>query len=625
MNLSMLIIAVAGFFVLNVLFHFNDRFRSTFFRTAWKMKLLVIIPVAFWLLLNLILGAEGASQATPMIVMLLFTLIQVVIFSVFQLFIMFWMMGRPQVDWYMPGEAPDLGWDQWIGSESVKLEAQKMVESLKNWQLYEKNGTKPANGAIFYGPPGTGKSLLAKVIASQAGLPVCIAASASLNGPFVAMGMLIVKALSRKIRKKAEEYGGCVAFLDEIDAIGGRRGGQGALGMMGGGMMGMGMGNNGTLQTLLTEMSGATSGETWTTKLRKRWGLGEAKKTWRILWIAATNMSLEQLDPALVRSGRFGSNKLYIGNPNDQARENLFRLYLRKKTIRGELDYEQLKQLSRDMTGADIEEVCEGAARTSIYEGREGVTFEDLWKQIRFKKWGAPSPVPLHEEERLPTAIHESGHGVAVVEFPPAGMQCSGATLRPTEEFLAAVMFERTEERRGMDEEDAYRRILIAVSSAAAETHVSNMRSLGTSSDFNQAMSMALVMVEQCGLGSRITSALATGGGHSPRAVEEAEIIVNATYEVAKQLITERRDAVIALATALVEHVDLTGPQVIDLVKSTGKRPSFTSVKDEVAKHLSGVKERFRAERAGGAEALAAVAPQPAMQMPAVDDEASLD
>src|SRR5439155_23996242 len=185
---------------------------------------------------------EFVGHMAPQLMLLLFTIIQVVFFSVFQIFIMFWAMGRPQVDWYFPGDAPDLDWDKWIGSDSVKTEAQKMVESLRNWNLYEKNGTKPANGAIFYGPPGTGKSLLAKVIASQAGLPVCIAASASLNGPFVAMGMLIVKSPARKIRKHASNYGGCVVFLDEIDAIGGRRGGTGGGGMMmGGGMMGMGM------------------------------------------------------------------------------------------------------------------------------------------------------------------------------------------------------------------------------------------------------------------------------------------------------------------------------------------------------------------------------------------------
>ncbi|HEY9784194.1 MAG TPA: AAA family ATPase [Candidatus Obscuribacterales bacterium] len=614
MSITLLLIAIALLFGFNALFHFNARFRGTFFRTAWKLKFFVIVPVALWLLLNMLLGAQGASQAMPIIITLVFTLIQVVIFSLFNIFIMFWAMGRPQVDWYYPGDvADDLDWDHWIGSESVKVEAQKMVESLRNWALYEKNGTKPANGALFYGPPGTGKSLLAKVIAAKANLPVAICASASLNGPFVAMGMLIVKALARKIRKNAEEYGGCVVFLDEIDAIGTTRGGVGGMGLMGGmGMMG-GMGGNGTLQTLLTEMSGATNGETWTLKLRKRWGLAKRteKKVWRILWIAATNMELDRLDPALIRSGRFGSIKLYIGNPNDDSRRGLFRFYLRKKTLARDIDHEQLVQLSRGMTGADIEEVCEAAARSVIFEGRETVTFEDLWRQIRFKKFGAPRPVPLHEEERWPIAVHESGHGAAVVHFPPNGFLCSGATLRPTEEFLGAVMFEAVEERNLMMEEDTFRRIFIAVASRAAEEVVLNDRSAGVSSDLNQAMSTALAMVEHYGMGKRLTSTLAVGGGHTPAAVKEAEDIVNATFVLARRFIAENRAAVEALSHALVEKIDLTGPEVISIVKDNGT-PSFTSVKDEVGKILVQMREEEKREKSRETAASASDFPAPA-------------
>src|SRR5579883_1219377 len=448
---------------------FNNRFRSKFFLTAWKMKFFIIIPAILVALAYGTLGTAGANSLLPQVLILTLTILQALLFSLFQIFIMFWAMGRPQVDWYFPGDAPDLDWSDWIGSEEVKKQAQMMVASLENWNLYEKNGTKPANGAIFYGPPGTGKSLLAKVIASKAKMPVCIAASASLNGPFVAMGMLIVKALARKIRKNAEQYGGCVAFLDEIDAIGLSRGTQGSGGMLGGSgfmMGGGGMGGNGTLQSLLTEMSGATDGATWLLKLKKRWGLAnnKAKKNWRILWIAATNVDLKMLDPALIRAGRFGSIKLYVGNPNDQSRVSLFKHYLRKKTLAPDIDYEQLRQLSRGMTGADIEEACEAAARTVIFEGRETVQYDDMWKQLRFIKFGPPSPVDLHPTAKRDVARHEAGHGAAVVDYSPAGWMCSGATLRPREDFLAAVFREREDEDYILvDREDELRTILIAL------------------------------------------------------------------------------------------------------------------------------------------------------------------
>ncbi len=605
MNLTTLLLLEGAFLLTCGLLFFNQRFRDRFFMTAWKLKFFVIVPLIFVGLVYGLGGSAGVSSVVPQAFILILTLLQALLFSLFQIFIMFWAMGRPQVDWYFPGDAPDLDWSDWIGSEEVKKEAMKMVESLERWKDYEKAGTKPANGAIFYGPPGTGKSLLAKVIASKAKMPVCIAASASLNGPFVAMGMLIVKALGRKIRKYADQYGGCVAFLDEIDAIGLSRGTQGGGGMLGGSgfmMGGGGMGGNGTLQSLLTEMSGATDGQTWTMKLMKRWGLRKGgKKNWRILWIAATNVDLKMLDPALIRAGRFGSIKLYIGNPNDVARVALFKHYLRKKTLAKDIDFDQLKQLSRGMTGADIEETCEAAARTVVYESENEsleIGFEALWKQLRFHKFGPPSPVDLHESAKRPVALHEAGHGAAVVDYSPTGWLCSGATLRPREDFLAAVFREKeVEEFQMSNYEDCLRSILIAVNSRAVEEHICKTKYTGTSSDFNQAMNMALMMVTIAGMGEKITSRLATGGGLSPKHIAEAERIVNAVYRFAQRYTAEREDAINALADSLVEKIDLTGPQVIDIIQKFGK-PKVEFIAPEIDKIIEEMKAEEKAERA---------------------------
>lgn len=591
-------------FLLSVgLLFFNEKFRSKFFMSAWNMKYLIIIPIAFVALVYATMGSEGAGSVIPQVVLLAFTIVQALLFSLFQIFIMFWAMGRPDVTWYYPGDTTELDWSDWIGTDEVKAEGRKMVESLERWQEYEAAGATPANGGLLYGPPGTGKSHFAKVVAARANMPVCIAASASLNGPFVAMGMLIVKSLARKIRKNAERYGGCVAFLDEIDAIGLARGQQGANGMLGGsGMMmgGGGMGGNGTLQTLLTEMSGATSGETWTLKLKKRWGLVKtsSKKTWRILWLAATNVDLSLLDPALIRSGRFGTIKLYIGAPNTTSRGELFRYFLRKKTVADGIEYSQLVQLTRGMTGATIEEICNGAARSAVYDGRKTVTFEDLWKQIRFEKFGAPSPVDLHESAKEPVALHEAGHGAAVVDYSPFGWECSGATLRPRMDFLAAVFREKEHEEYTMqNREDMLRSILISLNSRAVEELICNDQYAGVSSDLNQAMSLALNMVEIVGMGEKLTSRIAIGGGHHPSDVAEAKRIVNAVYRFAKVYTEGRKDAIVALAKALREKIDLTGPQVIDIVRSHGERPTPEFIAPEIDKIIAAMKEEEKAER----------------------------
>jgi cell division protease FtsH len=605
MTLATLIISVVAFLALTGLCAFNGRFCSRLFGTVWRLRYPAIILIALYFLMPMVLGASTANSIISMLPTMILQIVMALAFVVVQFGLMFYMMGnmnRPEV--YLPGDSLNLDWSDWIGSEDVKRELQKAVASLKNWELYARYGTKPLNGMLLYGPPGTGKSLAAKVVASQAGMPVVIASSSSLNGPFMGMGMMLVRSLGRKVRKLSKKYGGAVVFLDEIDAIGASRGGlqgQGGGGFMPGmGFMGGGMGGNGTLQTLLTVMSGAENGETFSLKMRKRWGLAKKthKHTWRILWMAATNIQLDMLDPALTRSGRFGSLRLPINPPNDENRKDLFRLYLRKKHVAEDLEFDQLVQLSRGMTGADIEEVCEAAMRTIIFtEGERAMTDEDLFIQIRMKKNGVPRSVPLHEKERWPIAVHEAGHGIGIVHYPPVGMLCSGATLRPTEDFLGAVMFEKVEELSMMMEEDCYRRVLIAVASRAAEEIILKDRSAGVGSDLNQAMGMALAMVEVYGMGERLTSAQAVGNGHIPDAIKQAEDMLEATLRVAKRMIAANAGAVDALAHALCEKIDLTGRQVIDIVKTNGEAP-FESVADAVKAELETVrKERKEADK----------------------------
>ena len=591
--LGLVTLVVTALLTLNA--RFGKNLVSTLFRTKWVWG----APLLIWGLLALLFGVSTANSAGGSVLAYLPIVLQAVIFSLLQIFIMFWAMARPQYEKFLPGDADaEIGWEAWIGSPTVIEEAKRMVASLKNWALYEQHGTKAADGALFYGPPGTGKSLLAKIIAHKAGMPVLIIDSGSLNGPFVAMGMLIVKSLGRKIRKLSAAYGGCIVFLDEIDAIGMARSGligagPSMPGMMGGGG---GMGGNGTLQTLLTEMSGAASGQTFFLRLAKRWGLAKptAKQVRRILWIGATNAKLELLDPALTRSGRLGSLKLHFDRPTDEARGRMFGFYLAKKAVAEDIDYEQLRQLSRHLTGADISDVCDAAGRTAISDFANGqrtsptLTFQDLWEQLRIKQWGQPTPVDLHPKERKGVATHEAGHGVPAVHYPATGWRCSGATLRPRDGFVAAVFSESFEEGRFIQsEEDEYRRILLALNARASEEKILNERFNGVGSDLNQALSVALRMVEDTGMGDRLTSRRALGGdSHRPEDVKEAELIVAAVYEFALTYTEENRAAIEALAAELDAKTDLTGPQVIALVAKF-PAPKYATVKDPIKKILA--------------------------------------
>jgi ATP-dependent Zn protease len=602
------------------LFFFNARFSKNFASLLWRSKWLVILPIAFFFAAEGIMGAAVVKSAVPNILVFAMTILQALLFGVFQIFIMFWAMGRVESEIFLPGDpGSSLEWESWIGAPAVREEAQRMVASIANWEQYEKNGSKPANGALFLGPPGTGKSLMARVIAAKAGMPVMIVASSSLNGPFMGMGRMLVQSLARKVNKLSARYGGMVVFLDEIDAVGMARGGL-IGGGGGGGMMGMGGGggSNGTLQTLLTVMSGAASGETWFLRMRKRWGLASkhAKQVKRILWIAATNVDVKQLDPALVRSGRFGSIKLFFNYPTAEARDQLFKLYLARKTVDDSVkaNWKHLAKLSSRMSGADIEEICEAAGRTAVYRFQAdaqkdstlpgvmeasrspAVSYQLLWEQIRIKKFGHPKPLDMHPDEKHPVAVHEGGHGVAVVDFPPEGMLCAGATLRPTEDFVAAVLSERDENRMMSNEEDLYRQILIAVNSRAAEEEILGKRYSGTSSDFQKAMAIAIHMSGVVGMGEKITSMLATDGKPSAKMIEEAEFIVNATFEFAKTYTRERRAAIEGLANLLETKTDLTGPDVIECVQSYGK-PKLNSIMEEIQKIVVRMKAEAKKAR----------------------------
>jgi len=597
---AVVLLGVLGF---NGMFHKNDRFRSQFMKSIIFILILTVLPLGILFGTFSAMGFASAFQ-------LWFSLGTNMVMAIGYMGLMFWMMGRSRAEIHLPGVAPKKTWEQWVVADVVKEQAQTMVESLRDWKFYLDNGVDPANGALFFGPPGTGKTLGAQVIASECGLPTVIVSAANLNGPFVGMGMLIVLGLARKVKKLAKKYGGAVCFIDEIDAIGMSRqnmvGGGGGM-MPGSHGLGMGMagnGSNGALQSLLTVMSGAASGETWLLKKRKQWGLAklDSKQVYRILWIAATNIELNALDPALTRAGRLGSQKLYIGYPSADLREQMFDLYLTNKPVADDVDPSKLVGVSRHMTGADIKEVCDAAGRTAIRRARKEsveviIEPEDLFDDIYMKKRGQPRALPLDEVERWPTAVHEAGHAVCLVHFTPFGFLCDGATLRPTEDYLAAVFREKDDrELSSQFEEDYFRSVLIAMGSIAAEKLVLGQRSGGATSDLAQGMGVSLQMVGACGFGEKLTSVAPTGGQYHGELIRQAENILNAAEACAELVIENNRGAVEALAHALVDRVNLSGQEVIDIVKANGEAP-FESVMEQCKVIMAEMKEKDKAER----------------------------
>src|SRR6266852_6464281 len=154
----------------------------------------------------------------------------------FQYILLFWFLGRPRLYWVMPGET-GVTFDDYKGNPEVLESARRIILLLQSIKEFKDMGGQPVRGLLLTGDPGTGKRYLAQCMSTEAGVPFCYASAASFQAMFIGMGVLMVWRLYRKARRLAREYGGCVVFMDEIDAIGTSRSRQG--GAMGGGMMGM--------------------------------------------------------------------------------------------------------------------------------------------------------------------------------------------------------------------------------------------------------------------------------------------------------------------------------------------------------------------------------------------------
>src|SRR6266536_4539478 len=224
-----------------------DQF-GRFVKLRWLWLLLVGI-VIWYFIVNIAPQLSAPSPGT--IFSTLLQLAFAIMFIMIQFIALFWFLGRPRLYWVMPGET-GVSFDDYKGNPEVLEAARRIVLLLRGTAEFKEMGGQAVRGLLLTGDPGTGKSYLAQCMSTEAGVPFAYASAASFQAMFIGMGVLMVWRLYRKARRLAREYGGCVVFMDEIDAIGTSRSRQG--GAIGGGMLGMMGGGMGTLNQLLMEM-----------------------------------------------------------------------------------------------------------------------------------------------------------------------------------------------------------------------------------------------------------------------------------------------------------------------------------------------------------------------------------
>src|SRR5256884_4398366 len=305
-----------------------DQF-GRFVKLRWPWLILAGI-VAWYFIVNVIPKLPAPSR--EMIFLYVFKIAFAVLFIVIQFAAFFWFLGRPRLYWVMPGET-GINFDDYKGNPEVLEAARRIVLLLQGVKEFKEMGGAPVRGLLLSGDPGTGKSYLAQCMSTEAGVPFAYASAASFRAMFIGMDVLMIKRLYGKARRLAREYGGCVVFMDEIDAIGMSRSAGGSRTMgMGGGIFGaMGGGGMGGLNELLMQMDPPNIETGWFKKILRIVGLHHSRvQNQPVLTVGATNIP-ESLDPALLRPGRL-YRKIHVAPPTDKYRGEVIEYYLNKVT-----------------------------------------------------------------------------------------------------------------------------------------------------------------------------------------------------------------------------------------------------------------------------------------------------
>lgn len=446
------------------------------------------------------------------------------------------------------------------GLDEEKGELQELVDFLKDSGKYVELGARIPKGVLLVGPPGTGKTLLAKAVAGEAGVPFFSISGSDFVEMFVGVGASRVRDLFDQAKKNSP----CIVFIDEIDAVGRKRG------------AGLGGGHDEreqTLNQLLVEMDG--------------FGINEG-----VIVMAATNRA-DILDPAILRPGRF-DRQVYVGRPDVKGREAILRVHAAGKPFADDVDFSVVAKTTSGFTGADLENLLNEAALLTARAGKKKIDMEEVQKA--FVKVGIGTEKKsriISEKEKLITAYHESGHAILFevlekcdpvhsVSIIPTGMAGGYTMPLPGEDKMYMTKGEMEDE------------IISFLGGRAAEEIVLKDITTGASNDIERATAMARNMVMKYGMSSTFGPVqygdesdevfIGRDIGHSRNYSEntadaiDAEVkeLINFSYNEAKRLLNENIDVLHASAKLLMEKEKITGDEFRALFKKDSENISET-------------------------------------------------
>jgi cell division protease FtsH len=616
------------------------------YRVARALKVVVFLAV-----LSVVLGTlYDVTPATALVELpsrvwgwlpMVLRFASVIVLVIGQFAALFWFLSRGGVDTYMPDEIKTRFSDVWGQDGVLERVKENMVFLDRPEEIEDKGGYVPS-GILLWGPPGTGKTLMAEAVAGETGRPFVFVDPGAFINMFMGVGVLKVKGLFRKLRKLALRYGGVIVFFDEADSLGNRGqlnpgplGGQGATapwttpwfdaddhlrwlspqsqaavlqastatsstamstaGTLPGRtvdgviMAGMGGGGMGTLQALLSELSGLKKPRGFLNRYGRRL-LGMQPKPppkYRILVMMATNMP-QSLDEALLRPGRI--DRMYkVGYPSKEGRMRTYEGYLAKVSHSLTPDQvDKLATITPYATGATMKDLVNEALINAIRDGRETIEWEDVIKAKHLKELGPPEDVEYIERERHAIAVHEACHAVAAYRS-RKHLAIDLATIEKGGTYLGMVSSIKPEDQFTRWRSEYEADIVVSLASLAGERmFFGGDNTSGVSGDLESATTVATLMEGYWGMGRTVASHGVThkvgiGGGGRPGGGadddqrdllkgslgERIEEHLAELLERTDALLVENRAEVLRLAHALETHKTIAGEDVVAVIEGT--------------------------------------------------------
>ncbi|MDP2923610.1 MAG: AAA family ATPase [Candidatus Omnitrophota bacterium] len=441
----------------------------------------------------------------------------------------------------------DIGviWKDVIGMEEAKREAWEVVELIRERARLQKMSGQIIKGVLFVGAPGVGKTYLAKAIATECDMPFLSVLGSEIEGIFVGVGAQKIRKLFKTARDLAELNGGCIIFIDEVDSVARPR------------RAGVGLGGaesyNMAVNQLLAEMDG----------LRQ--------KEYNIVTIAATNVNEDELDPALMRAGRF-DRKIYIGPPSLEDRENLFSFYLNKMQYdRQSVRVDRLARLTVGNTPADIANIVKESSLIAARRKKFVISMADLEEAREKVALGIRMNIKMSEKDKKIAAYHEAGHVIITYLLVPT-QDVFKATIIPRKTTGGVTWTGEREKSYIPDKDDLLGEIKILLGGYCSEKVKFGITSSGVSNDLKRANELAEKMVTLWGMGTSGATSV-SDSPFSPHGVAEKDkddLITNCLND-ANEILRKELPTLEKIATELLAKEELDYDAIEAIFKSFGK------------------------------------------------------